>query len=185
MLTDNNNDNNIQIKATSLPWGNATSEEQKRLLWMEQRIRQASNVLLVGADIIYRKSLFDPLLVTMKRLLSLSEEEDNDDSSPTKKKKNTTKVQCLLATQSIRQHLNEFWDRAEQVGFLRPHHVASVVVEQQQSTASQQQQQQQQTTTMLPEVVYGESKSAKGPGIVHILEVRLDPTTTIPQCDSS
>jgi predicted nicotinamide N-methyase len=65
--------------------------------------RGTRRVLVTGADIVYRPSLFDPLLMTLTDLYEQLHE--------------TAIVDIWLSCQSIRTHLNEFWEAAAQHGF--------------------------------------------------------------------
>lgn len=108
----------------------------------------SSRVVVVGADIIYRQNIFDPLLGTLKLLFA------------------TSKVsRCMIATQSIRQHLEEFWTKAASAGFRR-HHVANVQVPDDGAT---EQMRQDGRGNQLPQVSAPSKET--GPGIIHILDV--------------
>jgi predicted nicotinamide N-methyase len=118
------------VSVEELSWGEALPESIK------QRIASSGEVLLVGADIVYRQNLFEPLLTTLERLWS-------------------TKAKCIFATQSIRSHLEEFYARALERGFVTTH-LANVFVPQGMSDE-------------LPEIV--SPSNIKAQGIVHILEL--------------
>jgi hypothetical protein len=60
-------------------------------------------VLITGADIVYRPSLFGPLLTTLTDLYKQLSE--------------SAIVDIWLSCQSIRSHLNDFWDTAARHGF--------------------------------------------------------------------
>jgi Lysine methyltransferase len=67
------------------------------------RSRGIRRVLVTGADIVYRPSLFAPLLMTLTDLYSQLHE--------------IATVDVLLSCQSVRSHLNEFWEAAARCGF--------------------------------------------------------------------
>ena len=70
------------VSVESLCWG-----ESFLPVSIERHVAASSRVVVVGADIIYRQNIFDPLLGTLKLLFA------------------TSKVsRCMIATQSIRQH---------------------------------------------------------------------------------
>ena len=106
--------------------------------------------MVVGADIIYRQNIFDPLLGTLKLLFA------------------TSKVsRCMIATQSIRQHLEEYWTKAASAGLqFRRHHVANVQVPDDGAT---EQMRQDGRGNQLPQVSAPSKET--GPGIIHILDV--------------
>ena len=91
--------------------------------------KQARRILLTGADVVYRPSLFEPLLSTLDELWSffIHPDEvatkdgaqcatDSRDGADHHHFESTT-LECILACQSIRTHLQSFWDAAEQHGF--------------------------------------------------------------------
>ena len=94
----------FNVSVEELTWGESLPESIK------QRIESSGEVLLVGADIVYRQNLFEPLLTTLEKLWN-------------------TKVKCIFATQSIRSHLEEFYARALEQGFATTH-LANVFVPQ-------------------------------------------------------
>ena len=120
----------LDVAVGDLTWGETLPGA------IRERIAVATEVLLVGADIVYRQNLFDPLLTTLGQL-----------SSP--------KVKCIFATQSTRMHLDEFYARALERGFVKTH-LANVVVPQGMSDE-------------LPNVV--PQSDDKAIGVVHILEL--------------
>lgn len=65
--------------------------------------RAVRRVLITGADIVYRPSLFDPLLLTLTEVYDQLTE--------------IAIVDVWLSCQSVRSYLNEFWDVAAQHGF--------------------------------------------------------------------
>jgi predicted nicotinamide N-methyase len=65
-----------------------------------------SRILLTGADIIYRPSLFRPLLSTLSELSARLHQLAPD-----------AMVDCLLACQSRFSHLQDFWDAARRQNF--------------------------------------------------------------------
>jgi hypothetical protein len=65
-----------------------------------------SRILLTGADIIYRPSLFQPLLATLSELSARLHQLAPD-----------ALVECLLACQSRFSYLQDFWDAARRQNF--------------------------------------------------------------------
>ncbi|KAI2503920.1 lysine methyltransferase [Fragilaria crotonensis] len=94
----------LNVAVEELAWGEPLPTSIK------ERIACAREILVVGADIVYRKNLFDPLLATLETLWS-------------------SKVKCIFATQSTRLHLDEFYTRALERGFKKTH-LANVIVPQ-------------------------------------------------------
>jgi predicted nicotinamide N-methyase len=125
----------FNVSVEEITWGEPLSESVK------QRISSTSEIVLVGADIVYRQNLFDPLLTTLEMLWN-------------------TKVKCILATQSIRSHLEEFYARALERGFMTIH-LANVLVPQGMSDD-------------LPKIM--DPSNVKADNIVHILELTRLPT---------
>eukprot|EP00977_Amphora_coffeiformis_P028489 scaffold35467_cov199-Amphora_coffeaeformis.AAC.4 len=90
-----------QPEAKVLEWGKPISK-----YWLRQFLDQASlmtpgeerTVLITGADVVYRKSLFEPLLATLCELTSRVREFTV---------KKTTKLECVLAVQAIRTHVSQ------------------------------------------------------------------------------
>lgn len=68
--------------------------------------RRPRRVIITGADIVYRKPLFLPLLSTIAELQARLLQIDPDVS-----------LEVLLACQSIRSHLHEFWTTARRQNF--------------------------------------------------------------------
>jgi predicted nicotinamide N-methyase len=65
-----------------------------------------SRILLTGADIVYRPSLFQPLLSTLSELSARLHQLAPDAT-----------VECLFACQSRFTHLSDFWDAARRQNF--------------------------------------------------------------------
>ena len=88
-------------EAGVLEWGKPVSK-----VWLRQLLDRGSlatpgedrTVIITGADVIYRKSLFEPLLATLCELPTRVREFTN---------KKFTKLECLLAVQSIRTHVSQ------------------------------------------------------------------------------
>jgi predicted nicotinamide N-methyase len=120
----------LSVAVEELAWGETLPTS------IEERIACAKEILVVGADIVYRKNLFDPLLTTLETLWS-------------------SKVKCIIASQSTRLHLDEFYRRALERGFMKTH-LANVIVPQGMSDE-------------LPEVV--PHSDDKETGVIHILEL--------------
>jgi predicted nicotinamide N-methyase len=95
-----------------LEWGQPIDKE-----WLQQVLQpphqdnsrddSARRVLVTGADVVYRKPLMAPLLATLSELAARVREY----SAP------STTLDCLLACQSIRTHLDDFWALARKLGF--------------------------------------------------------------------
>ena len=98
-----------QVK--ELEWGrNEVFEDGNS--WIHQVKRQMrtegtkSTVWLTGADIVYRVSLFRLLLMTIVQLFELLQDDGLN-----------AQIECVLACQSIRTHLKEFWKMASSSDF--------------------------------------------------------------------
>lgn len=104
--------NNNPPVVRELTWGvrpawlhafiNATFEKQEKQLHLHSPCR----VLILGADIVYRPSLFAPLLTTLLDL-----HKDLDDIQ------GVSSVEIWLSCQSVRSYLNDFWETAADFGF--------------------------------------------------------------------
>ena len=135
LLVTNNNEKLHGGQSRSLPQAHVldwTNPQEAMTSWMptffqqEQHSAQSAmmilnnnttttntRILLTGADIVYRPSLFEPLLSTLDYLFS---------SLPSLIHKTTTNseltsVECLLACQSIRTHFHNYWKLAQRKGF--------------------------------------------------------------------
>jgi predicted nicotinamide N-methyase len=87
-----------------LTWGEPISEK-----WIEEIVSHANSgkrqrVLILGADIVYRVSLFQPLLMTLNEFMSRISQRNGK-----------LEVECILACSSTRTHLNAFWKTARQL----------------------------------------------------------------------
>lgn len=96
----------LNVAVEELAWGEPLP------IAIKERIANTNEILVVGADIVYRQNLFDPLLATLESLWSTK-----------------CKVKCIFATQSTRHHLDEFYNCAAARGF-RKSHLANVIVPQ-------------------------------------------------------
>jgi predicted nicotinamide N-methyase len=87
LLDDNVQRNEVSdaVQVCNLTWGEPLSKQVLNL------IQNSKRVLCVGADIVYRQSLFAPLIATLAELLQYEH------------------VSCLLASHSIRTHLPKFY----------------------------------------------------------------------------
>jgi predicted nicotinamide N-methyase len=101
-------------KVHVLEWGQPIDKEWLRQVLQSSPPHQNSSrhngprrVLVTGADVIYRKPLMAPLLATLSELAARVREYSAE----------STTLECLLACQSIRTHLNEFWALARKLGF--------------------------------------------------------------------
>jgi predicted nicotinamide N-methyase len=103
---------NVEINSSL--WNGRRKPECVKLDWfaplnehwlqrVRQEVRQCSRIIVSGADVVYRASLFRPLLITVKRLIV-----EFSDSS----------LECWFACQSIRSHFAEFAAMAADIGFL-------------------------------------------------------------------
>ncbi|KAL7566989.1 hypothetical protein ACA910_019917 [Epithemia clementina (nom. ined.)] len=113
-------------------------EQQKDASCAKRNRRK--RILVTGADIVYRPSLFEPLLSTLDELWSFfspcetktpkKEEDASTSNAPHLKSADVStssaySLECILACQSIRSHLTTFWDAANQHGF-NVHQLATV-----------------------------------------------------------
>ena len=112
---------------------------------LEQKIQNANCVYMMGADIIYRQNLFQPLLSSMKLLWKIQ-----------------PFAKCLMATQSTRQHLDEFYTIAKQTYGMTIDFLATVTVP-------------EGCTSTLEATVELSSKPIIGKDIIHILEIGYMP----------
>lgn len=86
-----------------LEWGRLLDNN-----WVQELVTDAKRdgrrqIVLLGADIIYRVSLFVPLLSTISQLFARIHQLDPK-----------LKVRCLLACHSIRTSLSDFWELARE-----------------------------------------------------------------------
>ena len=112
---------------------------------LEQKIQNATSVYMLGADIIYRQNLFHPLLNSMKLLWKIQ-----------------PFTKCLMATQSTRQHLDEFYTTAKQTYGMTIDFLANVTVP-------------EGCTSTLETSVELSTKPRIGKDIIHILEMGYIP----------
>jgi predicted nicotinamide N-methyase len=92
-----------EVIVTPLVWGEPLSS------LVRDSIVQAEQVLVLGADIVYRQNIMDPLIRTLVDLLEYPN------------------VTCWLSTHTIRTHLPEFFQKCEQAPYsLQVDVVASV-----------------------------------------------------------
>jgi hypothetical protein len=99
------NDCQPHCHVCKLIWGEESLPEAIQAALAEnpngaQSGNSSSNVLVTGADIVYRQNLFEPLLKTLRQLATFF--------------KNIT---FLFSSQSIRSHLQEFWDLSRREGW--------------------------------------------------------------------
>jgi Lysine methyltransferase len=97
----------IRVSVEKLIWGDALPDTIK------SSIISSREILITGADIIYRTSLFDPLLDTLDNIWKLKTENSS--------------IRCILATHSIRSYLTDFYNHAQNRGFSKIH-VSNVVL---------------------------------------------------------
>ena len=91
-----------------LTWGEEIDETWLSQLVLSKQGSRRRRVLITGADIVYRPSLFEPLLITLTDLYTvLHRMEDDVDFD----------IDIWFSCQSIRSHLNEFWEAAAERGF--------------------------------------------------------------------
>ena len=91
-------------KCSVLEWGKPVSKEWLRALIEQGTLatpKEERTFVITGADVVYRRSLFEPLLATLCELSTRVRELAN---------KKYTKMECLLACQSIRSHVSKFSD---------------------------------------------------------------------------
>lgn len=95
----------LSVQAVALDWLD-DSESITNNDWWKHLNATATHLLLVGADIIYQPSLFQPLLTTIHRMKCKVA------SSPT-----VSSFRVLLGSHSIRSYHGEFWKQARDMGF--------------------------------------------------------------------
>lgn len=83
------------VKVKELSWGGEYLPQ-----CIVDMMQIAPHVIIIGADIVYRKPLFHPLLVTLRNFFDIRPD-----------------VECLLGSQSIRTHLAEFYEMGKAFGF--------------------------------------------------------------------
>jgi len=84
-----------RIVALELSWGGKSLPTS-----LIKMMKSVEYVIVVGADIVYQQSLFDPLLTSIRQLFECRPD-----------------IEFFLGSQSIRTHLKEFYTRAEAAGF--------------------------------------------------------------------
>lgn len=90
---------NTQCFVEELSWGEELFSSIQEVL-----MRKSNNQILVtGADIVYRQNLFGPLLKTMRHMAD--------------KVESMSAISFLFSSQSIRSHLKEFWDLCQDEGW--------------------------------------------------------------------
>jgi len=89
-------------RCVQLVWGQRIDDE-----WLQQ-IARTPRMLITGADIVYRKTLFAPLLQTLVEL---------DARLNRLTSKQPIETEFLLSCQSLRTHLAEFWKLARMHSF--------------------------------------------------------------------
>ena len=126
-----------------LSWG-----EESLPSLLVQMVTSAQRVIVVGADIVFRKNLFDPLITTLRQIF---------DCRPD--------VECLLGSQSIRTHLEDFYYRAEAAGFSLSLRAKVIVPEGRPG--------QQGTEPIIKNPLGTSEDKEKGPGIIDIVKVSI------------
>jgi hypothetical protein len=86
---------NSTVKVIELSWGGEYLPP-----CIVDMMHIAPHVIIIGADIVYQKPLFRPLLVTLRKMFDVRPD-----------------VECLLGSQSIRTHLAEFYEMGKDFGF--------------------------------------------------------------------
>jgi predicted nicotinamide N-methyase len=140
------------VTATPLVWGQPLPTDIRQAI-----ANNASHVYVLGADIVYRHSIMDPLIDTLQDLLRASASNNN--------------VTCLLSTHSIRTHLPEFFQRCQEHSLLVDH-IALVTLPEDDRTQAAQSSTVTFTTTELlldPTTSLPKPKS----GMVSIVQIRL------------
>jgi predicted nicotinamide N-methyase len=84
-----------------LTWGTDIDED-----WLRRIAHGTQRVLITGADIVYRPSLFEPLASTLEKLDRVL------------RRCGVAVIDIWFACQSVRTHLNEFWEIAAKHGFI-------------------------------------------------------------------
>jgi predicted nicotinamide N-methyase len=91
---------------------------QRQTSKRKKKSHRSRRYLITAADVIYRKSLFEPLLITLTALWTkLGHYAARTSKSSSSRNRPLPQVDCLLACQSIRGHLDEFWTMARSHGF--------------------------------------------------------------------
>jgi predicted nicotinamide N-methyase len=90
-----------------LVWGEPVDDH-----WVEEIVSEAKSgkrrrILILGADIVYRVSLFQPLLATLNELMARIAQHSGSSHK--------MEVECVLACSSTRTHLGAFWKTARQL----------------------------------------------------------------------
>jgi hypothetical protein len=110
LLTENCNLNQIQCRgsceALVLEWEEDVESTQIRLFLdkLSQKFPHIHRLLIVGSDVIYRPYLFRPLLSSIQQIFN------HFSSSNTLHRMD---VRCIMGAQSLRTHLNQFYDLAK------------------------------------------------------------------------
>jgi hypothetical protein len=91
----------IMVSVERLIWGDTLSDTIK------SSIISYREILITGADIIYRTSLFDPLLDTLDSVWKL--------------RKENSSIRCILGIHSIRSFVTDFYNHAHKRGFSITH----------------------------------------------------------------
>jgi Lysine methyltransferase len=97
----------ILVSVERLNWGDPLPDTIK------SSILSSREILITGADIIYRTSLFGPLLDTLDSIWKLKAENSS--------------IRCILAIHSIRSYLTDFYNLAQNRGFVK-RHVSNVIL---------------------------------------------------------
>lgn len=138
----------VEVGVEELTWGEPCLPKA-----LTSRILQCSRksdphcVYMIGADIIYRQTLFRPLLDTMVLIWKLND---------------YCHCKCLFATQSTRQHLDEFYDLARREYNMDITFLANVTVP-------------EGCSSCLESYVELSSVPKRGKDIINILEIEYKP----------
>jgi SAM-dependent methyltransferase len=125
----------ILVSVERLIWGDALPDTIKSY------ILSSREILITGADIIYRASLFGPLLDTLDSIWKLKTENSS--------------IRCILANHSIRSYLTDFYNLAQSRGFVKTH-VSNVILP-------------EKSSDELPEI--SASVDLNSANVVHIVEL--------------
>jgi len=139
------------VSVQELTWGESIPLEVRRQCLLQ------NEVLLLGADIIYRQNLFGPLLETLRQFFFLFDDDHLQDAK---------KIRCLLSLQSIRQHAQAFFQRAKDMGFSTLHLANVMVIDD-----THHDDEHQPSPSPSPPIVMSPDETTKGPGIVYIIEL--------------
>ena len=107
-LNDMNSDhsksqNRGSCEAVAFEWEEDMNDDSRHTLYffesISQKFSHVHRILIVGSDVIYRPSLFRPLLCSIRRIVRYFTQHGME-------------VRCIMGAQSLRTHLHQFYDLA-------------------------------------------------------------------------